>query len=218
MKKPAKAKKQAKKPARTPSRRTVPTKQILPHLEALASQKELDDCQIEAILIAARKGAHPEIAAGTIGLLPSHYRKLEHQGAMDLAAGNPTTQNAKLVAALLMTMSNFEVRQLERVVGTKEERHSASWLLERRFPGRWANKAPAVSIDLTQAEARATTTELETPKPDVILHEPTLEEAANMMLMYESYVAEAEGTSDDEDQEDQVSDHSVKVIPLRSAS
>ena len=130
----------------------------------------------------ARCGAHPEIAAGAMGIIPAIYRRWEHQGCSDYLAGNDT-QCARLVMGLVAAASQAELHEL---LSLKRGSDSARFILERRFGQRWALKATTVNIDATQLPQ--TQTEVGGDKPAVTPYQLDAEHTAALTLLYDQFV------------------------------
>ncbi|MEO6835428.1 MAG: hypothetical protein ABI231_05910 [Candidatus Tumulicola sp.] len=97
-----------------------------------------------------------ETTCGLLGVAKSCIYAWVARGREDVAAGRPRTNYALFADAFVRARAINEWKLLERIqrAGERDWRASA-WILERRFPERWSQKASVeVSVD-DKAASRA---------------------------------------------------------------
>ena len=117
---------------------------------------------------AVATGATYEIAAQAAGIHRDTLRQWRETGTQDLEAGRSTPQS-DLVVALRDARAQGEVELIRKIRAHGEsDWRPLAWILERRAPERWAQRA-TLDVDVHERAAPRTVTPLEPDKRAVIL-------------------------------------------------
>jgi len=103
------------------------------------SQTVMTEEMCAAILKTVKLGLHPERAAEAHGVDPSTMKK--HKA-----------RNPDFVTRIKEAESGAERGFLGRIIGhTEKQWTAAAWILERRWPERWAKREPTMSESTAEA-------------------------------------------------------------------
>jgi len=129
---------------------------------------KLNALTLDTITQAVAAGATYEVAAQAAGIHRDTLRQWRETGTHDLEAGR-TTPQSDLVAALRDARAQGEVDLIRRIRAHGEsDWRPLAWILERRAPERWAQRA-MLDVDVHERAAPRTVTPEEPGKRETIL-------------------------------------------------